>query len=108
MSELTPEEQSLRQLWRDLAEANIELGADWPHIARTLFRDIDRLKRATADAEARLAAIEKPARSLAEHFAEQHRFWQWARSHPALEAWLAGDEDADLTGPGERTRWERG
>jgi hypothetical protein len=33
---------------------------------------------------------------------------EWARLHPALEAWLAGDEDADLTGPGERTRWGRG
>ena len=32
---------ALRSIWRGLAEKGIDGGADWPHIARTLFRDLD-------------------------------------------------------------------
>lgn len=32
---------ALRALWRGLAERDIEHGADWPYIARTLFSDLD-------------------------------------------------------------------
>jgi hypothetical protein len=75
----------------------------WPTI-----REI--VARASADAEARLADVWETAAGLAEtcetgeRAAAVIRFT--ARSLAALTP--APTTDADLTGPGERTRWGRG
>lgn len=57
MAELQEHEKNLRALWRKLADKGIEMGTDWPGIARVLFRDLDDAAREIADLRSRLGCV---------------------------------------------------